>query len=65
MLEEKLGSIINGVGADQSFLPPMPDHVYRDGANPGHFRDGKHSTFAEPVESALQAVSLSNVVHRD
>src|SRR6266498_4929958 len=28
IFEEKLASIINSVGADQAFLPPMPDRVY-------------------------------------
>ena len=52
IFEEKLASIINSVGADQAFLPPMPDRVYRDAASLGHFRDGAHTAFPEPVESA-------------
>jgi hypothetical protein len=52
IFEEKLASIINSVGADQAFLPPMPDRVYRDAASLGHFRDGEHIAFPEPVESA-------------
>ena len=42
IFEEKLASIINSVGEDQAFLPPMPDRVYRDAASLGHFRDGEH-----------------------
>src|SRR4029450_10193077 len=57
LFEEKLASIINSVGADQAFLPPMPDRVYRDAASLGHFRDGAHTAFPEPVESALESVT--------
>jgi hypothetical protein len=45
------------VGADQAILPPMPDRVYRDAASLGHFRDGAHTAFPEPVESALESVT--------
>jgi hypothetical protein len=63
IFEEKLASIINSVGADQAFLPPMPDRVYRDAASLGHFRDGEHTAFPEPVESAsLVALRLPNQV---
>lgn len=63
IFEEKLRSIINRVCADQTFLPRMPNGVYRDPASSGHLGDGKHAALSQPVEAALESVSLSNVAN--
>jgi hypothetical protein len=65
MLEEKLASVVYRIPADQALLPPMPDRIYRDPAGLRNLGDGQQAAFAEPVESALQSISLSNIADRD
>src|SRR6516165_5282415 len=43
----------------------MPDCVYRNAASFSHFRDGQQAAFPEPLESALQSISLSNIADRE
>ena len=43
----------------------MSDYVYRNVARFCYFRDGQQATFAEPVESALQSISFSNIADRE
>jgi hypothetical protein len=65
MCEHKLGSIVNRVRSDYAFSARMANCVYRNRASLCHFRDGQQVPFTEPVESALQSISLSNQADRD
>src|SRR5687767_7168635 len=61
---EKLRSIVDGVRANQAFLPPIRDRLYRNVARSGDLGDGQHSPFAKAIEAALQSVRFSNVADR-
>jgi hypothetical protein len=61
VFEQELHSVINSVRPDYALSAPMSDCVCRNAAGFCHFRDRQQPTFAEPVESALQSIRLSNV----